>query len=51
MDQLSVGALACAKAIPDLERLTDAIPVALKELQDATHKKPFSRFPMTPGHY
>ena len=35
MDQLNVGALACHKAMPDLERLTDAIPVAFEELQRA----------------
>jgi diacylglycerol O-acyltransferase len=35
MDQLNVGALACHKAMPDLERLTDAIPGALKDLQEA----------------
>lgn len=35
VDKLNVGVLACRKAMPDLERLTDAIPLALKELQDA----------------
>ena len=38
MDQLNVGALACDKAMPDLERLTDAIPGALRELQLAADK-------------
>lgn len=33
VDQLNIGALACAKAMPDLRRLTDAIPVAVTELQ------------------
>jgi diacylglycerol O-acyltransferase len=49
VDQLNVGGLACAKAIPDLERLTDAIPVALKELQDAVHEKNHSRDFQSPG--
>jgi WS/DGAT/MGAT family acyltransferase len=35
VDQLNVGALACRKAMPDLERLTDAIPGALEELRQA----------------
>jgi diacylglycerol O-acyltransferase / wax synthase len=35
VDQLNVGALACRKAMPDLHRLTDAIPNALRELQQA----------------
>ncbi len=35
MDQLNVGILACDKAMPDIERLRDAIPVALEELQQA----------------
>lgn len=35
MDKLNVGALACHKAMPDLEVLTDAIPAALRELQEA----------------
>jgi diacylglycerol O-acyltransferase len=38
MDQLNVGALACDKAMPDLERLTDAIPGALRALQLAADK-------------
>jgi hypothetical protein len=38
MDQLNVGALACDKAMPDLERLTDAIPGALRALQLAAGK-------------
>ncbi len=33
VDQLNFGALACAKAMPDLRLLTDAIPLAVKELQ------------------
>jgi diacylglycerol O-acyltransferase / wax synthase len=33
VDQLNFGALACARAMPDLRLLTDAIPLALKELQ------------------
>ena len=33
MDQLNVGSLACAKAMPDLDRLNQAIPAALAELQ------------------
>ena len=39
MDQLNVGALACNKAMPDLERLTDAIPPALAELQQAARNR------------
>jgi len=39
MDQLNVGALACSKAMPDLHRLTDAIPDAVKELQAAVKAK------------
>lgn len=39
MDQLNVGSLACNKAMPDLELLSDAIPVALKELQQAAAAK------------
>jgi WS/DGAT/MGAT family acyltransferase len=35
MDQLNVGLLACQKAMPDLNRLADAIPGAMRELQDA----------------
>jgi diacylglycerol O-acyltransferase len=35
MDQLNVGLLACHKAIEDLELLSAAIPVALRELQEA----------------
>jgi hypothetical protein len=38
-DQLNVGVLACDKAMPDLERLTDAIPGAVKELQEAAAAK------------
>ena len=38
VDKLNVGVLACRKAMPDLERLTDAIPLALKELQDAAEQ-------------
>ena len=33
VDQLNFSALACAKAMPDLRLLTDAIPQALMELQ------------------
>ena len=33
VDQLNFGALACARAMPDLRLLTDAIPLAVKELQ------------------
>jgi diacylglycerol O-acyltransferase len=35
IDQLNVSALACHRAMPDLEMLTAAIPVALEELQQA----------------
>lgn len=35
VDQLNIGALACARAMPDLQRLVDAIPPALRELQQA----------------
>jgi WS/DGAT/MGAT family acyltransferase len=35
MGQLNISALACHKAMPDLERLTNAIPAALQELQQA----------------
>ncbi len=38
MDQLNVGVLACRKAMPDLQRLSDAIPGALEELQLAAEK-------------
>ncbi|MEH6569500.1 MAG: wax ester/triacylglycerol synthase family O-acyltransferase [Halioglobus sp.] len=38
MDQLNVGALACRKAMPDLWRLTDAIPEAFSELKIAAAK-------------
>jgi len=38
MDQLNVGILACHKAMPDLHRLTEAVPAALKELQLAADK-------------
>jgi diacylglycerol O-acyltransferase / wax synthase len=38
-DQLNVGVLACNKAIPDIERLTDAIPAAMAELQQAASKR------------
>ena len=31
--QLNIGALACHKAMPDLRKLTDAIPAAVAELQ------------------
>lgn len=31
--QLNIGALACHKAMPDIRKLTDAIPAALEELQ------------------
>jgi diacylglycerol O-acyltransferase len=39
MDQLNVGSLACHKAMPDLERLSEAIPRALEELQRAAAKQ------------
>jgi WS/DGAT/MGAT family acyltransferase len=39
VDQLNVGALACNKAMPDVHRLTDAIPGAVKELQLAAQQK------------
>ena len=35
MDQLNVSALACHRAMPDLERLTGYIPEAFRELQAA----------------
>jgi WS/DGAT/MGAT family acyltransferase len=35
VDQLNFGALACDKAVPDLYRLTAAIPRAFRELQEA----------------
>jgi diacylglycerol O-acyltransferase / wax synthase len=38
-DQLNVGVLACNKAVPDIERLTDAIPAAMAELQQAASKR------------
>ena len=40
VDQLNVGVLACRKAMPDLQRLTGAIPGALRELQLAAEKMP-----------
>ncbi len=39
VDQLNVGALACNKAMPDVHRLTDAIPGAVKELQLAAQQQ------------
>ena len=38
-DQLNVGVLACNKAIPDIELLTDAIPAAMAELQQAASNR------------
>jgi len=38
MDQLSIGALACQKAMPDLHLLTEAIPAAVEELQVAVQR-------------
>ena len=37
-DQLNVGLLACQKAMPDLQRLKDAFPRAVAELQQAAAK-------------
>lgn len=34
-EQLNISALACHKAIPDLQQLTQAIPAAVRELQEA----------------
>jgi diacylglycerol O-acyltransferase len=39
VDKLNIGALACRKAMPDLDRLTDAIPGAVKELQEAVKQQ------------
>lgn len=38
MDQLNISALACHKAMPDLHRLTAAMPAALEALQQAAVK-------------
>ena len=42
MDQLNVSALACHRAMPDLERLTGYIPEAIRELQAAVFHRPLS---------
>jgi WS/DGAT/MGAT family acyltransferase len=39
VDQLNIGALACSKDMPDLRLLTDALPEALRELQEASRQE------------
>ncbi len=39
VDQLNVGALACRKAMPDLQRFVEEIPLAVRELQAAVEAR------------
>ena len=39
VDQLNVGALACRKAMPDLHRFVEQIPLAVRELQSAAEAR------------